>query len=157
MSENVRVQIIRTDTRNPLPEYKTIGAAGMDLYASVPEGVEQINIAPGEMTIIDAGIKVSIPLGYEIQLRARSGNAAKFSVTLANSIGTIDHGYLDSIGVMLINHGKKTFVVKQGDRIAQAVLAPVPVMEWVEVDAFGEDVYNRGGGFGSTDEKGKKK
>jgi dUTP pyrophosphatase len=146
----VQVQIIRTDKRNPLPEYKTKGAAGMDLYASLPNDVQQINIAPGEMTIIQSGIKVSIPEGYEIQLRARSGNAAKYSVTLANSVGTIDHGYLDAIGVMLINHGNKVFVVKQGDRIAQAVLAEVPVMEWLEMDEFDDGIFNRGGGLGST-------
>jgi dUTP pyrophosphatase len=149
MSEAIDVLVIRTDERNPLPEYKTIGAAGMDLYASLPKDVTQINLAPGEQVIVSAGLKVSIPIGYEIQIRARSGLAAKYSVGLANGIGTIDHGYLDDIGIMLINHGKKTFVINQGDRIAQAVLSKVPVVKWVEVDDF-KNEFNRGGGFGHT-------
>lgn len=147
--KKVEVKIIRTDSRNPLPEYKTFGAAGMDLYASLPDKVDQINLAPGGQAIISVGIKVSIPVGYELQLRARSGNAANYSVTLSNGIGTIDHGYLNDIGVILINHGNKMFIIKQGDRIAQAVLSEVPAVEWREVDSFSDD-YNRSGGFGST-------
>ena len=147
--KGVKVKIIRTDERNPLPEYKTIGAAGMDLYASLPPNVDQINLAPGGQVIVSTGIKVSIPIGYEIQLRARSGNAAKFSVGLANGLGTLDHGYLDDVGAILINHGNKMFIIRQGDRIAQAVLSQVPAIEWEEVDNFTDD-YNRGGGYGST-------
>lgn len=149
MSDSIKIKIINIDERNPLPSYKTEGAAGLDLYASLPNGVTQINLAPGEFTKIDAGIKVQVPDGYMLNIYARSGLASKYNLTLSNSVGVVDYGYLDPIGVLLSNHGNKTLVIRQGDRIAQAILMPIPLVEWEVVDTFA-DVFNRGGGFGST-------
>lgn len=150
--ENVAVDVYikRINERNPVPEYKTEQASGVDLYASIDEG-EELTVGPGEMKMIKAGISCVIPDGFEIQIRPRSGLAFKNQITVLNSPGTIDADYRDEIGILLFNHGRKGFVIKNGDRIAQAVLGVVPKMNIIEVDDLKDvSLINRGGGFGST-------
>jgi dUTP pyrophosphatase len=139
-----RVQVRRLVSEAILPRYQTPDAAGMDLHA-----VEATTIAPGASAAVDSGLAVAIPRGFEGQVRPRSGNALKHSVTVVNAPGTIDSDYRGSVKVLLINHGREPFVIEVGHRIAQLVIAPVIQVEMVEVDALSET--ERGtGGFGST-------
>ncbi len=131
-----------------LPAYETAGSAGMDVRAAVPEG-EPIVLKPGERSMVPTGLSVAIPEGYEIQVRPRSGLAAKHGLTCLNTPGTIDSDYRGEIKVILINLGQDAFTIQRGERIAQLVLAPVTRLAWSEVDAL--DETSRGaGGFGST-------
>ena len=131
-----------------LPAYETIGSAGMDVRAAVPEG-EPIILAPGERNMVPTGLSVAIPQGYEIQVRPRSGLAAKHGLTCLNTPGTIDSDYRGEIKVILVNLGQEAFTIQRGERIAQLVLAPVTRLVWQNVDTL--DETDRGaGGFGST-------
>ncbi len=130
----------------PTPEYKTKGAAGVDLYANVNS---PITIKPLERALIPTGIYTSIPKGYEGQIRARSGLALKYGITLANGVGTIDSDYRGEIKIILINLGKESFVVKKGDRIAQMVFLKYENVKIKLVDKL--DKTERGfNGFGHT-------
>ena len=131
-----------------LPAYETLGAAGMDVRAAVPEG-EPIVLAPGQRDMIPTGLSVAIPVGYEIQMRPRSGLAAKHGLTCLNSPGTIDSDYRGELKVILINHGAEPFTIKRGERIGQMVLAPVTRIVWEEVESLDETARGTGG-FGST-------
>ena len=132
-----------------LPRYETEGSSGMDLSANINSNIE---IEPGDSTIIPTGISVSIPKNFEIQIRPRSGLAAKNQISVLNTPGTIDADYRGEIKVILINLGKKTYEVEKGARIAQMVLCPVIKAKIKEVDSL--DKTNRGsGGFGSTGTK----
>ena len=131
-----------------LPAYETEGSAGMDVRAAVPEG-EPMVLAPGERAMVPTGLSVAIPLGYEIQVRPRSGLAAKHGLTCLNTPGTIDSDYRGEIKVILINLGQETFTIQRGERIAQLVLAPVTRLAWSEVEALDETARGAGG-FGST-------
>lgn len=129
-----------------IPEYKTAGAAGADVCALVDSPVE---LNPGDKALIGTGLFFAIPDGYEIQVRPRSGLAAKNGVTVLNSPGTIDSDYRGELKVILINHGKEKFTVNKGDRIAQIVAAPVTRAAFSVVESL--DQTERGsGGFGST-------
>lgn len=129
-----------------LPSYMTKGAAGMDLYANV---TEDTLIKPGDIELVPTGIKISIPEGYEAQIRPRSGLALKYGISMVNAPGTIDSDYRGEINVILINFGKKDFIVKRGERIAQMVINKVEVVDFTETDAL--DETERGeGGFGHT-------
>jgi dUTP pyrophosphatase len=131
-----------------LPAYETAGSAGMDVRAAVPEG-EPMILAPGERAMVPTGLSVAIPQGYEIQVRPRSGLAAKHGLTCLNTPGTIDSDYRGEIKVILINLGQEAFTIQRGERIAQLVLAPVTRLAWLAVDSL--DETERGaGGFGST-------
>lgn len=131
-----------------LPAYETLGAAGMDVRAAIPEG-DTITLAPGQRDMVPTGLSVAIPQGYEIQMRPRSGLAAKHGITCLNSPGTIDSDYRGELKVILINHGTEPFIIKRGERIGQMVLAPVTRIVWQAVDNL--DETDRGsGGFGST-------
>lgn len=142
---------IKTENGVILPKYETSGSAGMDIKAFNPE---PIKIWQGETKVIPTGIKLSIPKGYEIQVRPRSGLALKKGITVLNSPGTIDSDYRGDIGVILHNTTNTPFVVQKGDRIAQIVLSKVPSIEWEMVDELEET--NRGSkGFGSTNIKNK--
>lgn len=134
-----------------LPSYETSGAAGMDLRAYIPD--EQPLIVPAGMrALVSTGLSVAIPMGYELQVRPRSGLALKKGVTVANSPGCVDSDYRGVIGVIIINHGDSDFVINNGDRIAQAILSPVSVAIFNNVDEL--DSTERGaGGFGSTGTK----
>ena len=129
-----------------LPEYQTAGAAGMDLKADISEPVV---LKPGEVQVIPTGLYMAIPEGYEIQVRSRSGLAAKYGIFCLNSPGTLDAVWRGNTGVILANFGKNNFVVNPGDRIAQAVLNKIEKIEWEEVSEL--DTTERGeGGFGHT-------
>ena len=131
-----------------LPAYETEGAAGMDLRAAVPED-GPVTLAPGERRMIPTGLTMAIPEGYEVQVRPRSGLAARHGLTCLNSPGTVDSDYRGEVQVILINLGQETFVVKRGERIAQMVVAPVTRGVFQEVDTLPETVRGEGG-FGST-------
>jgi dUTP pyrophosphatase len=131
-----------------LPAYETSGSAGMDVRAAVPVA-EPITLKPGERAMVPTGLSVAIPEGYEIQVRPRSGLAAKYGLTCLNTPGTIDSDYRGEIKVILINLGAEAFVIQRGERIAQLVLAPVTRLAWSEVGALDETARGAGG-FGST-------
>lgn len=127
-----------------LPAYATAGAAGMDVLAA-----EDVTLAPGGRHAVATGLALAIPVGFEIQVRPRSGLALKHGVTVPNTPGTIDSDYRGELKVILINLGQDSFSVRRGDRIAQLVLAPVARATWLKVDEL--DETGRGeGGFGST-------
>lgn|SRR5574344_491914 len=129
-----------------LPVYKTEGAAGADVCACVEQKVE---IAPGKSAVIPTGLCFEIPMGYEMQVRPRSGLAAKNGVTVLNTPGTIDSDYRGELKVILVNFGENVFTVNNGDRIAQLVVAPVTQGVFLQSDELSET--ERGsGGFGST-------
>jgi dUTP pyrophosphatase len=141
----MQVKVIN-NSKHPLPQYETIGSAGMDIRAHIEEA---ITLAPLERVLVKTGLFVEIPLGYEIQVRPRSGLAFKKGITVLNSPGTIDADYRGEIGVLLVNLSSKPFVIEDGERIAQLVLASHEQAQWQEVDILEES--NRGqGGFGST-------
>ena len=132
-----------------MPKYETTGSSGMDLAADIDEKIE---IKPGETQIIPTGLSVSIPQEFEIQIRPRSGLAAKHQLSVLNTPGTIDADYRGEIKVILINLGKKSFIVEKGLRIAQMVLCPLIKAKIKEVETL--DGTTRGsGGFGSTGTK----
>lgn len=151
MSVTLRIAWLPDADRSlPLPRYATAGAAGADICANFPSGErEGIGIAPGTRALIPTGLTVAVPEGYELQLRPRSGLALKHGITLPNSPGTIDSDYRGPLGVIVMNAGAEAFQVNHGDRIAQAVLAPVVRADFEVVDTL--DATARGaGGFGST-------
>ncbi len=135
------------DTALPLPRYETMGAAGADLRASFANKGEQ-SLAPGERALIPTGLKMAIPVGYEAQIRPRSGLAFKQGITVANAPGTIDSDYRGEVMILLINLGAEAVTIAHGDRVAQMVVAPVTQAHF----ALGAlDGTARGeGGFGST-------
>lgn len=150
----VDVNISRTADADPdvaLPGYETQGAAGMDVRANFApdQRGSSVVIEPGERHLIPTGLTMEVPVGYEIQVRPRSGLALKSGITLANAPGTIDSDYRGELGVILINLGFEPFEVSHGDRVAQLVLAPVTRCNWNEVGQTSQT--SRGaGGFGST-------
>lgn len=150
----VTVNISRTrdaDRTVPLPAYETDGAAGMDVRANFPQGEREktVKIEPGERQLIPTGLVMDIPVGYEMQVRPRSGLALKSGITLANSPGTVDSDYRGEVGVILINLSLEAFHVVHGDRIAQFVFAPVTRCDWNEVEDHPATMRGAGG-FGST-------
>lgn len=130
----------------PLPDYLTEGSAGIDLYANISE---PISLKPLERVLIPTGIYISIPNGYEAQIRARSGLALKHGITLANGIGTIDSDYRGEIKIILINLGQDEFIINSGDRIAQMVFIKYEKVTLIEVNKL-NDTKRGGGGFGHT-------
>lgn len=134
----------------PLPDYATAQSAAVDLQAAI-DGVQVI--APGKRAMIETGIAIALPAGFEAQVRPRSGLAAKNGVTVLNSPGTIDADYRGEIKVILINHGDAAFEIERGMRIAQLVVAPVTQVAWQAVDDLDETARGSGG-FGSTGTKG---
>jgi dUTP pyrophosphatase len=135
-----------------LPKYQTPQSAGCEVCAFLDTGLYSVTIDPGEIKLINTGLSVAIPEGYEIQVRPRSGLAAKHGITVLNTPGTIDADYRGLIKVILINHGDKPFEIKNGERIAQLVLNKVEQINWVPVVSTDElEQSERGeGGFGST-------
>jgi dUTP pyrophosphatase len=132
----------------PLPKYATSQSAGVDLMAAVEM---PIVLKPFERGLIPTGLSISVPNGFEAQIRPRSGLALRHGITVLNSPGTIDADYLGEIQVILINLGSEDFLVERGLRIAQMVIAPVASLEWAEVDQHEDFEHNeRKGGFGST-------
>lgn len=144
------VRLPEADPAVPLPSYETEGAAGADIRANFSAAErEGVTLAPGERRLVSTGIAVEIPPGYEMQIRPRSGLALKHGLGLPNTPGTIDSDYRGPLGVILINLGDRPVTIAHGDRIAQAVIAPVLQARFEEVQALSET--SRGaGGFGST-------
>lgn len=141
----MKIKIVNK-SKHPLPEYATPGSAGMDLRANIDA---PITLAPGERKLIPTGIYISLPVGYEAQVRPRSGLALKYGIGLANMLGTVDSDYRADVGVILINLGQENFVVNDGDRIAQMVIAKHETAEWDVVEEL--DETERGeGGYGHT-------
>jgi dUTP pyrophosphatase len=128
----------------PLPAYATAGSSGMDLRADV-DG--EVTLLPGEIRLISAGIYVSIPEGYEAEIRPRSGLALKHGISLVNTPGTIDADYRGLVGLIMINHGNEPFTIRRGERIAQMVIKDV-VRADVEVAAELDETARSAGGFG---------
>ena len=142
----VKVLIKKLDSAVNLPEYKTDGASGMDLVAFLKE---PINIKPKTSSLVPTGLSVAFSNDYEIQIRPRSGLAAKNNVSVLNTPGTIDSDYRGEIKVIIYNHGDKNFLVNNGDRIAQMILSPVVKMELQEINDLPQTTRGEGG-FGST-------
>ena len=146
--ESVEIEIVRLDHGRDLklPDYATASAAGADLLAAIDQDIE---LGPLERRIVPTGISIALPVGFEAQIRPRSGLAAKHGVTVANAPGTIDADYRGEVGVILINLGKEPFLITRGMRIAQMVIARHARAVWREVSEL--DRTARGaGGFGST-------
>ena len=143
------IMICRLNKDNPIPEYMSKGASGIDLYASLDSPVD---LMPGEYRCIPSGIIISLPEGLEAQIRPRSGLAVKYGITVLNTPGTVDSDYRGEIKVILINHGKNMFSVKNGMRIAQMVINKVEKEQIIEVSEKSElDATKRAdGGFGHT-------
>ncbi|WJY17457.1 dUTP diphosphatase [Alteriqipengyuania flavescens] len=127
-----------------LPTYETDGAAGMDVVSA-----ETVTIAPGSRHAVATGFAMAIPVGYEIQVRPRSGLALKHGISVPNTPGTIDSDYRGEVKVLLINHGDATFAIERGDRVAQLVIAPVTRASFAEVEEL-DDTARGTAGFGST-------
>ena len=142
----VKVLVKRLDPNVKLPEYKTSGSSGMDLMAFVNN---PIKIAPNTLELIPTGLSIAIPEDLEIQIRPRSGLAAKFSISVLNTPGTIDSDYRGELKIILFNHGNEDFIVNKNDRVAQMVLTPIIKMELEEVEQLPDSIRGSGG-FGST-------
>ena len=142
----VKVLIKKLDSAVKLPEYKTNGASGMDLVAFIKK---TIVIKPKTSSLIPTGISVAFSEDYEIQIRPRSGLAAKFNISVLNTPGTIDSDYRGEIKIIIYNHGDADFNINNGDRIAQMVLSPVIKMELEETSNLPKTIRGTGG-FGST-------
>lgn len=165
MREKIKVYIEKCRESAQIPEYAKPGDAGMDIYAA-----EECVIKPGETHLVPTGLKVAIPEGFEIQVRPRSGISLRTKLRVSNSPGTIDSGYRDEIRIIVNNNsdpasvdtvrtleksngGDGTYRISRGDRIAQMVLARVPMIDFSETESVEEIGINRGGGFGSTGHK----
>lgn len=146
LMKGVKVAILRDERAKafPLPAYATPASAGVDLRA-----VEEQVLLPGERALIPTGIRIALPVGYEAQVRPRSGLALRHGIILPNSPGTIDADYRGEVGVILMNLGDDPFTIEPGDRIAQMIVAPVKQVVWNEVDVL-EETVRSDGGFGST-------
>ena len=142
----VRVLIKRLSPSVQLPSYKSIGASGMDLMAFIEQPIE---LEPGKSCLVPTGLSVAFPEEYEIQIRPRSGLAAKNNITVLNTPGTIDSDYRGELKIILFNHGNENFLINNSDRIAQMILTPIIKMELQETDVLPDTVRGEGG-FGST-------
>ena len=142
----VKILVKKLDSRVKLPSYKTIGSSGMDLMALTDK---PITILPKKSYLVPTGISVAMPKNYEIQIRPRSGLAAKNNISVLNTPGTIDSDYRGEIKIILFNHGSDEFLINNGDRIAQIVLMPVHKIDFEEVDNLPDTVRGEDG-FGST-------
>ena len=142
----IKVLVKRLEPSVKLPSYKTLGASGMDLMAYIDKSIE---LKPGESYLIPTGLSVAFPKEYEIQIRPRSGLAAKNKISVLNTPGTIDSDFRGEIKVILFNHGNKSFKISNNDRIAQMILTPVIKMDLEETNELPESIRGEGG-FGST-------
>lgn len=160
MAKEVEISVEVCRNGVELPQYANLGDAGMDIRAAV-----DVDILPGETVVIPTGLKFAIPIGYEVQVRPRSGISLKTPLRLVNSPGTIDAGYRDEVGIIINNSSKEgneifsisekgnkqgIYRIKKGERIAQIILSEVPVIKWKTVSNVNLEGNNRGGGFGSS-------
>ena len=148
----VELSIFKMDPRVQTPAYASLGSAGFDLRAFLPDQDPITVPANGGRAKIPTGLKFVIPAGFEVQLRPRSGLAFKNGISLTNTPGTIDSDYRGEIQVLIINHGSEDFIINHDDRIAQAVIAPVWQAKFSEINSMPEEENNQrqAGGFGST-------
>jgi len=142
----VKVLIKKLDSSVQLPSYKTDGASGMDLIAYLKK---PINLEPGKSCLVPTGLSIAFPKEYEIQIRPRSGLAAKSNISVLNTPGTIDSDYRGEIKIILFNHSNENFIINNNDRIAQMVLMPIMKIELEETNELPETTRGEGG-FGST-------
>ncbi len=142
----IKVLIKKLNSSVKLPSYKTNGASGMDLMAWLEK---PINLEPGKSCLVPTGLSVAFPKEYEIQIRPRSGLAAKNNISILNTPGTIDSDYRGEVKIILFNHGNENFIINKNDRIAQMVLTPIIKMELEETSELPDSIRGEGG-FGST-------
>ncbi len=142
----INVPIINK-SKHSLPNYQTVGSAGMDIHANI---ATKLVVKPMERTLVPTGLFFAIPLGYEVQIRPRSGLAFKHGISIPNSPATIDSDYRGELRVILINLGTEDFEINDGDRIAQMVLARHETIQWEEVDELEDPKTRSQEGFGST-------
>ena len=141
----MQIKIINK-SNHALPHYETIASAGMDLRANIDEA---ITLKPLDRTIVKTGLFIELPIGFEAQVRPRSGLAAKKGITVLNAPGTVDADFKGEIGVILVNLSNEDFTIENGERIAQLVIAKHERAEWIEVETLSETSRGKGG-FGST-------
>lgn len=146
MTENNKVKIKIVTKTGDVPKYETAGSAGMDLKADLKTSV---TLNPMERQLIPTGLFIELPIGYEAQVRARSGLSIKYGITLINAIGTVDSDYRGELKVPLVNLGNEPFVIKHGERIAQLVVTKHDIVQWEIVERL-EDTDRGSGGFGHT-------
>lgn len=144
----MKIKVINK-SNHALPHYETVASAGMDLRANISEA---ITLKPLERTIVKTGLFIELPIGYEAQVRPRSGLAAKKGITVLNAPGTVDADYRGEIGVILANISNEDFIIEDGERIAQLVIAKHERAEWIESERL-TDTTRGAGGFGSTGTK----
>ena len=145
----MKVKIVNK-SNNELPNYATIGSAGMDLRANLPDGI--VEMKPMERKMIHTGIYIQLPEGYEAQIRPRSGLAIKNGISIINCVGTIDSDYIGEVCILLINLSDEKFIIKNGDRIAQMIINKYETCEWNIKEEL-EKTERGEGGFGSTNIK----
>lgn len=146
MTENNKVKVKIVTKTGDVPKYETAGSAGMDLKADLKTSVI---LNPMERQLIPTGLFIELPIGYEAQVRARSGLSIKYGITLINAIGTVDSDYRGELKVPLVNLGNEPFVIKHGERIAQLVVTKHDIVQWEIVERL-EDTDRGSGGFGHT-------
>lgn len=145
----MNIQVVRLNDRAMLPRYQTSGAAAMDIHACLDESIV---LQPMQRVMVPTGFSMAVPIGYEAQIRARSGLSIKHGITIVNGIGTIDSDYRGEVGVLVINLGQEPFKIEHEMRIAQMVIAKYESAVWVDVKRL--DETDRGtGGYGSTGTK----
>jgi dUTP pyrophosphatase len=142
----LEVRVKRLSPKAELPRYQTPGSSGMDLHACIDE---EVTILPGSRAMVGTGLAFAIPNGWEGQVRPRSGLAVKHGITVINSPGTIDSDFRGEVGVVLVNHGDETYVIKNGERIGQIVFAEYAQAQLVDVPEL-DDTSRGAGGYGST-------
>ena len=143
---SVKIPILN-NSKHPIPAYATVDAAGMDIYASLPEG--ELKLSPLERKCVPTGISIALPKGYEAQIRPRSGLAHKHGITVLNSPGTIDADFRGEIKVLLINLSQADYTIQDGDRIAQIIIKPYTIGKWVPTEKLNQTARGAGG-YGST-------
>ena len=146
MTENKKVKVKIVTKTGDVPKYETAGSAGMDLKADLKTSV---TLNPMKRQLIPTGLFIELPIGYEAQVRARSGLSIKYGITLINAIGTVDSDYRGELKVPLVNLGNEPFVIKHGERIAQLVVTKHDIVQWEIVERL-EDTDRGSGGFGHT-------
>ena len=144
---NIEIQRLPHGKDIPLPNYSSENCSGLDLYAAIKN---KIKIKNGEIVIIPTGIKIGLKKNLEAQVRPRSGLAANFGVTVLNTPGTIDADYRGEIKIILINHGKKIFIVERGMRVAQLIISKIEKIKWDEKKKINQKTKRKESGFGST-------
>ena len=144
---NIEIQRLSHGKNIPLPNYKSENCSGLDLYAAIKK---KIKIKNGEIVIIPTGIKIGLKKNLEAQVRPRSGLAANFGITVLNAPGTIDADYRGEIKIILINHGKKIFIIERGMRIAQLIISKIEKIKWKEKKKINQKTKRKESGFGST-------